>query len=204
MLGSGYDAYVPNEEFYADRLQTAEDIKHNKSLEPDTLLEHRPHSLEEHLGRLDRLVELHDVRVAAVPHETNNCDGPMSYSAARNAAADAARSHLTAPGSTASYASIRTGGDWGRLRRLRTPTCLCGSPSRSPARSAARRPSACASAGQEEGERPRQAAPAPVPGDGQVPTEGPAEHPRSPGRAPAGQQNNREIRAAYQARRAGR
>jgi hypothetical protein len=49
--------------------------------------------------------------------KTNNCDGPTSYSAARNAAADAARSHLTAPGSTASYAGIRTGGDWGRRRR---------------------------------------------------------------------------------------
>jgi hypothetical protein len=36
----------------------------------------------------------------------------MSYAAARNAATDAARSHLIAGEGTASYASIHSGGHW--------------------------------------------------------------------------------------------
>ena len=57
-----------------------------------------------------------DQEVEAAPGfflaETNGWDGPMSYAAARNAAADAARSHLNAREGTSSHASIHSDGHW--------------------------------------------------------------------------------------------
>ena len=108
----------------------------------------------------------------------------MSYPAARNAAAVAARCHLTAPEGIASYASIRTGGLWAVFSKAEDPAM--------PLRLSIplfRGPFSYSTALRKGNVLVRPL---------MLPFRASAKSHRK------AQQNNREIRAAYQARRAGR